>query len=189
MKKKDTLDTSIYILGAILVILVALGIYKVVRSSSQSSPNSQVTLDPYCSPSELEGAVQLEGAAGNVYGKVTIKNISSRACDIVGSNYLDVRYDIRNVRNIELAPTGIPGENTYHIEPNQILYSQIHYPNGPQCGGATKSINVLYAYRISSGNEVILKKPSGEATTLPVCTSSKMTKVDIWPLSTTEIPQ
>jgi hypothetical protein len=183
---KNNLDTVLYALGAILLLLVVILAYKFTRTSDSSS-NTLTAVDPFCSPTELEGSIQLDGAAGNVYGKVMIKNISERACDIVGSNYLDVRYDIRNVRNVELMPQGTPGESILHIEPNQTVYSQIHYPNGPQCSGATKSINVLYAYRVSTGNEVIVKKPSGEATSLNVCTSSKMTTVDIWPLSTSEI--
>lgn len=172
-------------IGAVLVIVVIANMFK--RNSQNTSNPLSDTSETFCKPENLESTITLEGATGTTYGNLTLKNIGDKACDVDGRNYIDVRYDLRTVQNLNLNPQGNPETNVFHLEPKQILYSAIQYPNGAQCGVKSKAINVLYAYRVTNTREVVFKLPDGTPTTLQVCENTNKTDVKIWPLSTSEI--
>lgn len=182
MKKEHAL----YAIIALLVIVAGYLYFTRGKSYPIVVPTSSLTSSPEdegtCKTTELETTIAFEVAAGTTYATPTMKNIGKSSCKIDSKNYLDLRYDLRNIQNVSVSKQGNPDESISQIEPGQTLYSLITYPNGAQCGGQTKAINVQYVYRISKASEVTFIGKE-EKPTIQVCTGDDTTEVKVWPLS------
>ncbi len=189
-KRAKQNKTSVYVGLLVLFILVAIIFYIIGRGKSVSlpAPNPSQTPDiAFCKPENIDSKIEFEGTAGSIYGTLTLQNKTSLPCYVVGDNYVDVRYDLRSVQNVTVVPQEKPQESLYQLEPHQTLYSQVRFQNGAQCGSETKTINVIYAYRITHASEVTFKNKDNQSNnSLSICSSNAKTKVEVWPLSTSK---
>lgn len=140
-----------------------------------------------CSPSQLEGSMNSEVAAGNVYVQVTLKNITSSPCKIKGDNELTIGYPI-SVTNFQTEVKGTPGKKEFTLAPNQSIYSLIHYPNGPQCSSLAMDVNAMVSYNISDTESVLFTPSTGPTLDIPSCgNASEVTMIDLYPFSDTPV--
>ncbi|HOX29784.1 MAG TPA: DUF4232 domain-containing protein [Candidatus Paceibacterota bacterium] len=107
-----------------------------------------------CSAADLSAQVIFEGAAGTIYGAMSIKNISDKACTIAGNGFPKLNYDKATVKNLNIATLGLPSASTYTLQPGSAVYARIHFPNGPQCGSGIKMANAMLNYPIAPGIDV-----------------------------------
>jgi hypothetical protein len=156
-----------------------------MASTSTPEPISDTPSITFCLPKDLEGTVNLEGAAGNIYGTVAIVNISQKKCEIMGNNFLTADY---TAQNITVKNNGEVGPSTMTLLPGKTVYSQIHYPNGPQCSGMANQTKITLKYQINSNEFITFKTQTGDGLSIPTCSSSsEITQLDLWSLSTKPI--
>jgi len=186
--------TLIFILLAIISLSFA--IYFLISHFSPPSPDvtqvptNSVSLSPTviptqpsdqsCKQNQLTTKVTSQGAAGNIYDTLTITN-TGIPCEVILGNSITVAAGATNIvfHNQET----ITSEN-YLLATGAKVYSQLHYPNGPQCqsGISQQQITVLY----KTGNITVPFTPDSETGKLRIqaCSSpQEKTTVDIWPLS------
>lgn len=155
--------------------------------SPHSSPTN--TSLPYCSPQDLNALITIEGAAGNIYGTITLKNTSAQLCQILGGN-IGVFYDTGNIKNITVTAVGQTQTKPIVLTQGQTIYSQVHYPNGPQCQSlGIQTVPVIFTYKISPTSTISFKNKEGSETqTVQACKSSKdITDIQVWNISTEPI--
>jgi len=158
-------------------------------ASSNAQPSATSTATSYCTPSALDATLSLSGAAGNIYGTAAIKNTSNTPCQIIGNNFMDVSYD-SSIKNLTVTHTGTPTNQTFTIQPGKSIYSQVHYPNGPQCQGPTVQDQVTFSYKISPSGSVTFKNTENGNTAQIVqgCSSATdMTEITVWNMSSQPI--
>lgn len=139
--------------------------------------------DMYCLPQDLDASLALDHAAGNVYGSVTIRNISQRTCSVIANHMISAVYDSAKVKNIQLTREGQMATQPFILSPGQTLYSQIHYSNEPQCRSVgLVPVSVFFTYQISPDNAVVF---NNAPETIETCTSATdTTEIQLWALST-----
>ena len=188
---------KIFILFVILAILFIGDLYFLKFSNNSHIkpifPTSSVTQTPinnlgFCNPSDLEANMSTEGAAGNIFGTLTIKNISKNNCQIIGSNFIQPSLNAVNLTVKDEAQTG---PETFTLTPNQTVFSQIHYPNGPQCSSQVIQTNISYIYKISASETINFKNQNGSTNlTIGICQSpNENTELDVWSLSQKPVNQ
>ncbi len=152
------------------------------------SPSTISTTETYCSPQDLQATLTLDAGAGNIYGNATIKNISAKNCQIVGSNFISAQY-AQSIQNIVVTHVGQSQTNIFDLSPNQTVYSQVHYPNGPQCGSGIQIAKVKFAYAISTIDTIMFTAQNGdEEQDVTICTSpSELTTIQVWNMSSQPI--
>lgn len=158
-------------------------------SPSQNQTTNQATMTPegFCSPSQLSGTVDPNPGAGNVYATVTITNISSTPCQVVGNNTLSIDYP-NSVTNFQVVPQGTPSSATFNLEPNQSIYSLIHYPNGPQCSSQVTGVDAGVSYNVSQAETLAFTPTNASTIEIPSCDSpSEVTTIDVYPFSTSPV--
>ena len=194
--------TKLFIIIAIIFLLCVLGylyLFKheywrgsnpnVIPAVTKSIPMPTNAL-MYCLPENLAAIVSFNPGAGNVYGTFTLKNISQQKCKVLANAFISVLYDTNTVKNIAVVHVGHVSGTPFYLLPNQLLYSQIHYPNGPQCTSiGINKVSVMYSYQISPTNRVSFKNSAGKIEqTMQTCTSpTNMTQVEIWQMSSQPI--
>lgn len=102
-----------------------------------------------CSAADLSAQVFFEGAAGTIYGALSIKNISDKTCTIAGNGFPILNYDEKAVKNLNVVDLGLPSVKHYALEPGSAVYSRINFANGPQCGSGIHMVNATITYAIS----------------------------------------
>lgn len=148
---------------------------------------NQTSSIPFCSPNQLLTQTQSQGAAGTMYVNVTIKNVSSSTCQIIGNNFLETHFD-STIQNITISHPKQPTMGIFTLTPNKTLYSLLTYPNGPQCSSAPKQQTMTLSYAISSTNSITFKNSDGPSLYIQDCTSpTEITGINIQPLSDTPI--
>jgi len=181
----------------IIIALVLIGSFYIFKNQEQqnvtsTSPTPTIETNSnalnFCKPTDLEATLTAEGAAGNIFGTLTIKNISGKNCEVLGNNYILPIFD---AKNLVVKNQGEKGPETFTLSKNQTIYSQIHYPNGPQCSGATNEVNIIYAYKISPEDSIDFKGENDDTKqTIGVCKSaSQLTQLDVWSLSEKPVNQ
>ncbi len=177
------------IFALILVLTIIYTIFKIHEFTQPSPTAIPSTSTPtlasinYCKPQDLAASVTLGPAAGNIYGDFQITNSSNQMCQIVGTNYVLISYDqIRN-NNIKVVHQPQTMQSIFQLKPNDSVYAKIHYPNGPQCNGPTKSVNISFSYQISPDQTVIFKNPN-QNFPLQACVSADITQIDLSGFST-----
>lgn len=187
-------------LGIIILITAAVYLYPKKSFAPQHTipavtPRITVSLSPtitisFCTSGDLKPSITLGAGAGNIYGTITLKNTSAKQCQIVGGEFISATYDTNAVKNITVSHIGQTQAQPFVIAPNETIYSQVHYPNGPQCQsiGLTQT-KVTFTYKISPTETVAFKNQNGDTQqVVQTCTSpTDMTKIDIWNMSTTPI--
>ena len=151
---------------------------------------SQTPRHTYCESAAVQAVVTLSPGAGNVYGTFTLKNLSKNTCQILGNEFVNMSYDTNTVKNITVTHVGQTQEQPFTITSGQTLYSQVHFPNGPQCQSiGIHPIPVTFTYKISPTDTVTFRNPSEMISpVVQACSSpTDMTGVKIWEMSTTPI--
>lgn len=181
----------------IIIALVLIGSFYIFKNQKQqnvtsTSPTPTIGTNSnalnFCKPTDLEATLTAEGAAGNIYGTLGIKNVSEKNCEVIGNNYI---LPIFEAKNLIVKNQGEKGPATFTLFPDQTIYSQIHYPNGPQCSEATIEANILYSYKISPEDSIDFKDINNDSKlSIGVCKSaSQLTQIDVWSLSEKPVNQ
>ncbi|MEK7605815.1 MAG: DUF4232 domain-containing protein [Patescibacteria group bacterium] len=154
-------------------------------SKAVSTPHEDSS---FCQPANLKALIELEGAAGNIYGILSIQNTSTGKCDIIGSNFVNV---LSSARNLTTKRMGKKGQATFLLTPSQTVYSQIHFQSGPQCSGSTEQSTLTTTYNISPTASVTFQDLMNKSTqSITVCAKdTDSTQVDLWSLSPQPINQ
>lgn len=139
-----------------------------------------------CKPADLQASVATEGAAGSIYGKLTIKNISTTNCLVIGNAFVQATS---SASNISITSQGQAGPATILLTPNQSVYSQVRYQNGPQCSNGTQSSTITFSYKISGVDSITFKDANGKTQlTATTCkAANELTRIEVWSLATTPI--
>jgi hypothetical protein len=163
--------------------IVLIGVWKLVYKESAKSP-VQIPSNgvQYCSSSDLQALLSLDHAAGNVYGTFTLKNISGYSCQVLGGQFIQANYTSSNTKVVHVGQT--PSQS-FELAPGQTIYSQVHYPNGPQCSSSVTPINVTFTYSVSPTESVTFRDQSGKAEqSVQACTSQQdITEIQVWNMS------
>lgn len=151
---------------------------------NQSADNTQVA---FCTASQLQATASPEVAAGNVYVTLTIQNITQSACQVVGNNSLQVGYP-NSVSNFQIAHKGGLATPVFTLEPNQTIYSLVHFPNGPQCSSEATDVDSMVSYDISQNESISFAPTQGSTISIPSCgNASEITTIDLYPFSTSQV--
>jgi hypothetical protein len=138
-----------------------------------------------CKQNQLVAKVSSQGAAGNIYDTLTITN-TANPCEIVLGNTIMVNF---SANNIVLHKQKIVSSQNYLLATNAKVYSQLHYPNGPQCqkGIAPKPITILY--KVGQTSVPFVPDVQTGKVEIQACSSdAEKTTVDVWPLSKNPTP-
>jgi hypothetical protein len=189
----------IVIVFSVIIVILLVGIfYLYTRSANQtgtivSSP-APITVAPsnstyYCVSKDLQSSLSLSPGAGNIYGTLTIKNISGKPCQIIGNNFITANYDMQTIKNISLEHVGTPESALFQLSPNQTIYSQVHYPNGPQCSTGILTAKVIFRYAVSATDIVNFADENGtKEQNVTICNSpAEITTMQIWNMSSQPI--
>lgn len=130
----------------------------------------------FCTPAQIRDTIVTQGAAGNVYGNVQIKNISSTSCTIQGNHFLQASFQ---AKNITIKHQGELGPESITLSPGGVAYSQIHFPNGPQCSGPSTTTPVTFAYMIAP--QMTVDFPTAQVTTCVA--TDQPSQLDVWSIS------
>lgn len=156
-------------------------------ASSAIAPTSSQN---FCKPQDLQAMIELSPGAGNVYGTFTLKNISKISCEVLGGEFITAAYDTAAVKNITLSRMGQTQPQPFVVGPGESLYSQVHYPNGPQCQSVGSNPTfVKFTYQIASDTLVTFANASGSIQqAVQTCKSpTDMTEIQIWQMATKPI--
>src|SRR5258706_1231267 len=188
---------------ALSIIIIALlgGLYfyfhKQINSPDSQTVNKPISptiyhqLSPtngikFCTPQDLQASLSVSAGAGNIYGKFSLKNISKSDCQILGGDFIFATYDTNIVKNITITHIGETQVSPFILSNNSPIYSQVHFPNGPQCNSiGINPVNVTFTYKISPTENVTFKNQNGEAAqVVQTCkTPSDLTDIQIWNMS------
>ena len=165
-------------------------------SPSISQTSGRATLSPsneavYCRSQNLQASLNLSPGAGNVYGTFMVKNISQGTCQVQGGEFILAKYDTNTVKNITVTHVGQTQKPPFILSPGETIYSQVHYPNGPQCQSiGLNTTGITFSYQISLTNTIAFKNQEGNTEEIPVHTCKSptdMTEIQIWNMATQPI--
>jgi|SRR6185312_13615223 len=158
---------------------------KISPTTSKIFPSPK-SMQTYCTSQDLQAIVNLSPGAGNVYGTFTLKNISHHTCQILGNEFILATYDTSVVKNITITHVGNVQQQPFTFSPGRTLYSQVHYPNGPQCQSVgLHATPVTFTYKISPTSIVTFSSGSQNIPqVVQTCMSpTDMTTIQIWNMS------
>jgi hypothetical protein len=134
-----------------------------------------------CQQNQLSGSLSAQGAAGNIYAKLILTNISKTSCEITLGNTISATFAAKNI--VIHNQQTVPAEN-FLLTQGAKVYSQIHYPNGPQCQSSISPQPVTFAYKTAQTSLLFVPDEQTGKLQIQACSSSKeKTTIDIWPLS------
>jgi hypothetical protein len=150
-------------------------------STSPSSANLMTKTSPassQCTQGQLQATIIEQAGAGNIYGKT--------ACSLELGNTIAVMTDTKNV-TIHYQKTA--PNMMYILAPGANVYSQVHYPNGPQCQSGISPKPITFLYKSGQISDTFQSKtPHMGTLMIQACTSpTEKTTIDIWPLSISPI--
>jgi hypothetical protein len=151
---------------------------------SPTSANSQTHL---CQSNQLSTNISAQGAAGNIYATLEMTNSGKTTCEVVLGNTVTAMFTAKNI--IMRYEQTVPSEH-FMLAPNAKIYSQIHYPNGPQCQSGITQKPITFFYKTAETNvEFVPTMPVGKLVVQACLSEAEKTIIDIWPLSKTPITQ
>jgi len=152
------------------------------------TPQPTTTTESVCAPTDILATIALEAGAGNIYGTLSLQNKSKHSCSINGNDYVIPQYE---AKNITVSRQGTVGEKSILLSAGQTVYSQVHFPNGPQCQGPTVEGTVSFTYPISDSQSVVFSDDSGEVRQpIQLCSSATdNTEVQVWSISNKPVNQ
>ncbi|CAN5337193.1 hypothetical protein BH10PAT1_BH10PAT1_0700 [soil metagenome] len=131
----------------------------------------------YCTSDQLSANITSEGAAGSIYGTLTLTNNSATACNVALGNSVNAVF---LANNISINYEATDAKEDFLLNPAAEVYSQVHFPNGPQCQSGITEQDVSFQYQT---------KLIGSLKIQACKSQDEPTVIDIWPLSKTPITQ
>lgn len=152
----------------------------------ESSKNSSAS--DFCKSADIKTTFTPDVGAGNVYATLTLKNVSNNSCKISANRYVSAQF---SATNISTKHQGLTGPSTITLNPNSQAYSQVHYPNGPQCQGPINPQAVVFQYQISTSDSVnFINSKGSKYQTVNACNKDEGTTVlDVWSVFSKPITQ
>lgn len=185
----ETINMKKIILTFILVVIIAFTVvnyYFIAHFSSSPasinpSPTAIHSQTNLCQSNQLSGTMTTQGAAGNIYAALELKNIGKTACTITLGNTVSAIY---HANNIVINYKQHSNLQQLILSPLATVYSQIHYPNGPQCQSGITEKQITFLYHAGLISVAFQPTTQDETLQVPACDSPKeKTTIDIWPLS------
>jgi hypothetical protein len=183
-------NAKLIIILVVIVVFATIGTFLISKFSSpnavpQPQLNTQPTTTPFCQPNQLSGNIDTQAAAGNIYATLTLTNIGKTACEIALGDTISARFDAKNI--------AVHYEDTTHsnkmiLSPTKSVYSQVHFPNGPQCQSGIIQKPLTLTYKAGQ-TSIEFKSTNGKLMVQACSSESEKTIIDIWPLSQKPITQ
>jgi len=134
----------------------------------------------------LAATIAAQGAAGSIFGTLELTNTGTTTCSVVLGNTITETTTAKNVsiHNQQTVPTQV-----FVLKPHAKVYSQVHFPNGPQCQNGVTPHPITFFYKADQ-TSIPFQSTTPQTGTLMIqaCTSqTEQTVVDIWPLSQSPI--
>jgi hypothetical protein len=179
------MQKKFYIVIGIIIFVIFLGVIYLVFANKSSLNLAVATSTPQtatpspiantdCTNDQLSASASYEPAAGNIYGTLTITNTSNTDCTVTLGDTIKANYTASNISiNYESNPPTL----SQNLHPGDKVYSQVHYPNGPQCQSEILPKPVIFSYEMNN------IKVDFDSTSVSACAGSENTQIDIWPLS------
>lgn len=182
------------LIAIVIIILAGVGYVasKSIRKNTEftqlpSPTATQPGKTQFCTPTQLKTVMTPEAAAGNVYAKLSIKNTSATVCQIIGDNQLKVDYPV-SVTNFRTDQKDTPQKKFFTLNPGQVIYSLIHYPNGPQCSSKATDVDTMVSYKISAKDFVAFTPANATTVSIPSCgEQSELTMIDLYSFADKEV--
>lgn len=177
------------IIALFIIIAAAYYLFVPQTHNPQKTPpptpsiTTQQNQSSFCTAKDLEATIEMGAAAGNIYGILALKNISSTSCQIIGDNKILASSSAKNI-TLNYYPTSL--QKNMVLSPNQTLYGKVHYPNGPQCQSSTVNSIISFSYQTDPNITVTFADATGKINqAIVTCNAANNpTQVDIWNLST-----
>jgi Domain of unknown function (DUF4232) len=158
---------------------------KTIERISHGNISQTPSTNSYCKKNQLSATIETEGAAGNIYGTLTLTNISKTSCTITLGNTITAMFSTGNM--ILHYKQAVPSES-FSLAPSAKVYSQIHYPNGPQCQSGILQQPITFFYKTNQTTKTFtLTKQTGKLLVQACKSPNEQTLIDIWPLSKTPV--
>jgi uncharacterized protein DUF4232 len=178
----------------IIIAFTAAGYFFIVHFQKPNAPIKQTpsamvsqTQSQFCQTNQLSGDVMTQGGAGNIYATLTLTNSGKTACTVVLGNTVKVTFNAKNI--VTNYKKNAPSQN-FMLAPGGKVYSQIHYPNGPQCQSPIKEVPITFLYKTDQTSVTFQPNSLSLKLSIQACSSeTEKTIVDIWPLSKNPITQ
>ena len=152
-----------------------------VTTMATPQPSSNIPSESLCQTDQLEANLSAQGAAGNIYATLILTNKGKTACIVVLGNTVLAQFNTNNMTTHYIEK--VPSQN-FSLAPGANVYSQIHYPNGPQCQNGIKEQSISFYYKNGQTSLVFAPNAQTPKLTVQACLSpDEKTIIDIWPLS------
>ncbi|SRR6266568_5480745 len=153
-------------------------------SSTSKVVPTEVQISP-CRQDQLSAEISTQGAAGNIYATLELTNKGKTACVVELGNTVKAMLEAKNI--VTHDESTVPTQN-FILAPKAKVYSQIHYPNGPQCQNGIAQQQITFLYKTDQTTIVFAPNAQTGKLLVQACNSpTEKTIVDIWPLSKTPI--
>lgn len=154
------------------------------QTPTQANAKTTATQTTFCQANQLTAKLTSQGAAGSIYDALEITNMGTKSCELEIGNIVRAMFDDKYIvpKNIVIHYVQTIPAYSFTLVPGAKVYSQIHYPNGPQCQSGIEPIQISFVVDQSD----IIFKPGAQSKNLMIqaCKSdAEKTTVDIWPLS------
>jgi uncharacterized protein DUF4232 len=141
----------------------------------------------FCQQDQLTTQLSAQGAAGNIYANLELTNTGKTSCEIVLGNTVTAEITVNNVL---LHQEQSASSENFTLTPGAKVYSQIHYPNGPQCQSGIMPLPIIFIYKTAETSVPFIPDARTGKLLVQACRSdAEKTTIDIWPLSKTPISQ
>jgi len=155
-------------------------------SSTQTLSISPTGQRAKCLENQLAATVSTEGAAGNIYGTLVLTNTGKTPCTVVLGNTVTAAAEAKNVIIHDQENASL---QTIILVPAEKVYSQVHYPNGPQCQSGISPSHLTLFYKTDKTTIAFHPIPQGTLLVQSCTSPTEKTTIDIWPLAKTPITQ
>jgi len=185
------------ILVIILLLIIAFttaGYYFIAHFSKPHAPIRQnpsamisQTQTQFCQQNQLSANITTQGAAGNIFATLILINTTKTSCEVTLGNTIMGVFNAKNI--VTNYKQNAPAQN-FILAPSGKVYSQIHYPNGPQCQSSIVEQKINFVYKTAQTSITFQSTGPGEKLLVQACSApSQKTVIDIWPLSKNPIVQ
>ncbi len=154
-------------------------------TATKGTPTTQTSTPP-CTNDQLAATIAAQGGAGNIFGTLELTNTGATTCSVVLGNTI---IETTPATNVTVHYQQTATTQVFVLKPHAKAYSQVHYPNGPQCSSGVTPQPITFLYK-SDQTAVPFQSTAPQTGTLMIqaCTSqTEKTVVDIWPLSQSPI--
>ncbi len=175
-------NRALIIILLIIVILAFIGYFFIAKFSTPASPLTQSSSTTLCQMNHVSASITPQGAAGNIYATLELTNTGKVPCAVVLGNTITAMFQAKNI--VTRYEQSVPSER-FILAHGAKVYSQIHYPNGPQCQNGISEKQIAFFYHTNHTSIMFQsEEPQRGKLTIQACLSnSEKTIIDIWPLS------